>query len=324
MKLGINATPLLPALLVALSGCDASQLHNSLPSTMNATHRPWMVNGLTNQDLIYVSNIDNEVTVYTASNEKLVGVLTDFTQPMGECVDGAGNVYITDFAAERILEYAHGGGKPIKTFSDSPYSPYTCAIDPTTDDLAVADNGNSSQAGDIAIWPPGSSQPTRYTDSQILNFSAAAYDGSGNLLVSNGYSYGRQTGFAWLPHGGTRLVNLIVPGPKGDKNWDLSGIAWDGQYFVLDAYYVFRVSLIHGQAYYVDEILLDYPEEGSPSGPLWIYKSGSQMQLVDGLFDGDYGSSAVAIWSYPGGGQPTTTFAHGVDRPFGVTVSPKQ
>ena len=138
---------------------------------MTAAYCSWMVNGLTNQDLIYVSNIDNEVTVYTASNQKLVGVLTDFKQPMGECVDGSGNVYITDYAAEQILEYAHGGGKPIKTFSDSPYSPYTCTIDPTTGDLAVADNGDSSQAGDIAIWPPGSSQPTRYTDSQILNFS---------------------------------------------------------------------------------------------------------------------------------------------------------
>jgi hypothetical protein len=324
MKLGINASLLLLASLVALSGCAASQSRDALPSAMPAAHYSWMVNGLTNQDLIYVSNVDNEVTVYSASNQKLVGVLTDFTQPKGECVDGTGNVYIADYTAEQILEYAHGGSKPIKTFSDSPYSPYTCTIDPTTGDLAVADNGDSSQAGDIAIWPPGSSQPTRYTDPQILNFSAAAYDGSGNLLVSDSYSYGRQTGFAWLPHGGTRLFNVTVPGPKGEQNWDLSGIAWDGQYFVLDAYYVYRVSLIHGQAYYVDEILLDYPEEHSPSGPLWIYKSGSQMQLVEGLFDGEGGNSAVGIWSYPGGGQPTTTFTHGVDRPFGVTVSPKQ
>jgi hypothetical protein len=175
---------LLLASLVALSGCAASQSRDALPSAMPAAHYSWMVNGLTNQDLIYVSNVDNEVTVYSASNQKLVGVLTDFTQPKGECVDGTGNVYIADYTAEQILEYAHGGRKPIKTFSDSPYSPYTCTIDPTTGDLAVADNGDSSQAGDIAIWPPGSSQPTRYTDPQILNFSAAAYDGSGNLLVT--------------------------------------------------------------------------------------------------------------------------------------------
>jgi hypothetical protein len=320
----MNANPLLLASLIALSGCAASQLHAALPSAMPAAHRPWTSNGLSKEDLIYVSNMDNEVTVYTASNQKLVGVLTDFTQPMGECVDGSGNIYITDYAAEQILEYAHGGGKPIKTFSDSPYSPYTCAIDPTTGDLAVADNGNSSQAGDIAIWPPGSSQPTRYTDPQILNFEAAAYDGSGTLLVSNGVSYGQQTAFAWLPRGGTRLINVIVRGPKGGVNWaNLNGIAWDGQYFVLDAYDLYRVSLIHGQAYYVDEILIDYPEDAHPSGPLWLYKSGSQMQIIDGIVGYGYGG-AVGIWSYPGGGGATAMFTHGVDRPFGVTVSPKQ
>ncbi|MFZ0574460.1 MAG: hypothetical protein WAM02_07260 [Candidatus Cybelea sp.] len=324
MKLRINANPLLLASLVALSGCAASQLHDALPSGMPAAYYSWMVNGLTNQDLIYVSNIDNEVTVYTASNQKLVGVLTDFKQPMGECVDGTGNVYITDYAAEQVLEYAHGGGKPAKTFSDSPYSPYTCTIDPTTGDLAVADNGDSSQAGDIAIWPPGSSQPTRYTDLQILNFEAAAYDGSGNLLVSSGSSYGHATGFAWLPRGGTQLINVTVRGPKGGLTWtNLNGIMWDGQYFVLDAYDLYRVSLIHGQAYYVDEILLDYPEDSHPSGPLWIYKSGSQMQVIGGISGYGYGGE-VGIWSYPGGGPLTTTFTHGVDQPFGVTVSPKQ
>ncbi|MGA2759983.1 MAG: hypothetical protein ABSF08_06675 [Candidatus Cybelea sp.] len=313
---------MLLALLVGLSGCVASQLHDALPSAMTA-HRPWMASGLTNQDLVYVSNVDNEVTVYTASNQKLVGVLTNFTQPMGECVDGGGNVYITDHAAEQILEYAHGARKPIKTFSDSPYSPYTCTIDPTTGDLAVADNGDSSQEGDIVIWPPGSGQPTRYTDSQILNFSAAAYDSSGNLLASNGYSYGHKTGLAWLPHGGTRLINVTVPGSKGAQNWDLSGIAWDGQYFVIDAYYLYRVSLIHGQAYYVDELLLDYPEDTHPSGPLWIYKLGSQLHVIDGIVGASYGG-AVGTWSYPGGGKATAMFTHGVDRPFGVTVSPKQ
>jgi hypothetical protein len=314
---------LLLASLVALSGCAASQLHDALPSAMQTTDRSWMVSGAINQDLIYVSNSDNEVTIYTASSQRLVGVLTGFTQPMGECVDSTGNVYIADYAAEQLLEYAHGGRKPIKTFSDSPYSPYTCAIDPTTGDLAVADDGNSSQAGDIAIWPPGSSQPTRYADSQILNFSAAAYDGSGNLLVCNSYSYGRQTGFAWLPHGGTRLINVMVPGPKGFQNWSLSGIAWDGQYFVLDAYDWYRVSLIHGQAYYVDEILPDYPEDVYPSGPLWIYKSGSQMRVIDGLSGDGYGG-AVGIWSYPAGGPLTSTFTHGIDQPFGVALSPKQ
>ena len=45
-----------------------------------------------------------------------------------------------------------GGTKPIKKFDDSPDSPYTCSVDPTNGNLAVANNDGTSTQGNIAIW----------------------------------------------------------------------------------------------------------------------------------------------------------------------------
>ena len=168
---------------------------------------------------------------------------------MGECVDASGNIYIADAGADAVVEYAHGGPKAIRTFDDSPDTPYTCAVDPTTGYLAVANNDN------IAIWPKGGSgQPMRYTDSALGSFNGCAYDSAGNLRTTNGTN---PSAFAWLPHGG-RLVPVTMPGPKSGWQWyNVAGIQWDGRYFVLDfESAAYRVSVLHGLAYYVSDTQL--------------------------------------------------------------------
>lgn len=321
---GQNILPLIAGAGIALLAACAGPPAQSGPLGVVPQAGSWMDAVHAKQSLLYVSNGDEEVTVYDYSTQKLVGVLTDFTQPMGECTDNSGNVYITDYSAKQILEYAHGGSKPIKKLSDSPDSPYTCAVDPTTGNLAVANDDGSSQEGNIAIWAAGSGEPVTYTDSQLYNFEGCAYDGSGNLLVTDGNSpYPYSTYFAWLPKSGTKLLNIDVPGPEASWSWhDVEGIQWDGRFFVLDAYTLYRVNLIHGQAYYVGKTELDYPDEEGPDGPVWIYdnKPGSQgTQVVDGVY-GD-GGSLVAVWDYPAGGEPTAGISHGIDRPFAVVVS---
>src|SRR5271166_2288634 len=180
------------AAALAVSGCAGSQPAFapglSPQSGMPAMHlrpqrRSWMAPNVAGQDLLYVSNGNGEVTVYRYWQHTLVGVLTDFTQPMGECADSSGNVYITDYAAKQILEYAHGGKSPTKTLNDSPDSPYACSIDPSTGNLAVANNDGTSQQGNIAIWTKASGSPAYYTNSLLFNFEGCAYDDKGNLLV---------------------------------------------------------------------------------------------------------------------------------------------
>jgi hypothetical protein len=312
---GVRSSP--PALQDASRALPAGHLQPQRQS--------WLASGLSKTDLLYVSNGNGEVTVYRYSDGTLLGVLTDFTQPMGECAAGNGDVYIADQAAKKILEFAHGGKKPIKTFDDSPDSPYTCAVDPVTGNLAVASDDAPSGQGNIAIWKPGSSNRTIYSDSTLGNFVACAYSNHGELLVSNGGIYPYGTRFAWLPEGGAKLLNITVPGPAPTWEWYyISGIQWDGLYFVLDEYDVYRIAFIHGQAYYLGTTSIDSPDF-SPVGPYWVYNNhpGEPQQGTQllGAMEQDGESPEVNYFAYPSGGEPTMTFSHGLDSPFGVTVS---
>src|SRR5580692_9952337 len=61
--------------------------------------------------LLYITNQGNgTATVYTYSNGSglaLQGTLTGFQQPTQPCVDKAGDVFIPDYLASTITEYAH-------------------------------------------------------------------------------------------------------------------------------------------------------------------------------------------------------------------------
>jgi hypothetical protein len=252
MIMNKHHAPILPfiaaaAMVAACSPQSQTEGSGILPQrTLAASHlRPqrqgFMAKGVAKQDLLYVSNGNGEVTVYRYWKHTLVGILTDFSQPMGECVDKSGDVFITDYAAKQIVEYAHGGSKPIKTLNDAPDSPYTCYVDPATGNLAVANDDGPSNEGNVAIWSGASGSPTTYTDSTLSNFQGCAYDDKGNLLVTNGYpGYPYATYFAWLPKNGTKLININVPGPESSWGWyDVKGLQWDGKYFVLDAYDIY-------------------------------------------------------------------------------------
>lgn len=287
--------------------------------------RFWAPTGLANQDLLYVSNGDAEVTVYNLADSTLVGVLTGFTKPMGVCTDKSGNVYIVDYSAQIIVEYGHAGTKPIRTLNDAPDYPSACSVDPTTGNLAVANDDGTSQEGNVAIWPRAGGQPTHYTDSQLYNFAGCAYDAAGNLVVSSAVSYPYKAYFAWLPHGAAKLSNLFVPGPEPSWNWgNIFGVQWDGRYFAIDDFNIYRFSLIHGQAYYVGETLLTYNGQ-FPIGPYAFYMQtkGSEATEVFGGAVGD-GNTSVNVWNYPAGGSQVGSITHGVDDPYAEAVSYKK
>lgn len=271
--------------------------------------------GLASQDLLYVTNGNGNVTVYRYWKQTLIGVLTNFTQPMGECVDSQQNIYITDHATKQILEFAHGATKPMKTFDDSPDAPYACAVDPLTGNLAVANDNGPSQQGNLTVWLPGSSAHTTFTDSKIGRFRGCAYDNHGTLMVTSG------SAFAWLPKGADSLIDIAVPG----RQWNnVQGIQWDGKFFVIDDSSAIRISLIHGQAYYVGLSSLSYGSAHS-SGPFWIYNNESSQQgtqIVGAARESSRGW--VMFWHYPAGGNPVYELTHGVDAPFGVAVSLKK
>lgn len=282
----------------------------------------WIAPQSSGTTLLYVSNTDEEVTVYNFSTGTLVGVLTGFQKPTGLCADRLGNVYVADASAKTIVEYAHGGAKPMKTLDDSPDHPYACSVSSATGDLAVADDNGGTAEGDIAIWPHATGKPARYTDSTIYNVTGCVYDPRGNLFASGIAAGANTASFAWMAHGSAKLTNLFVPGPDTNFKWNSIGVGWDGQYFTIDNYDISRILVTHGQAYYAGEVSPEF-NGWRQNGPFtFYYQAGMATMAIAGVNnDSSYDSGAVLFWNYPAAGNPTSEITHGVDSPYGVAIS---
>jgi hypothetical protein len=116
----------------------------------------WIAPGAISQNLLYIGDASSGgVLVYTyLPNPRFLGILTVPSQPGGECVDAAQNVFVTDEGpGSRVTyEYAHGGRSPIAILGDPNGTPSSCSIDPTTGDLAVTSIHNTGGYGELAIY----------------------------------------------------------------------------------------------------------------------------------------------------------------------------
>jgi hypothetical protein len=286
-----------------------------------------MAAGTRRKDLVYASAGDS-VLVYDYATEEQVGKLAYFTSAHGSCTDGNGDVFVTNFNAADVLEFAHGGTKPIRTLVDPSAYPVDCSVDPVTGNLAVVNEYGKTEytQGNVAIYVGGKGKPKLYKYSGFTYFIAGGYDGHGDLVVSGYQSRSVPFAFAYLPLGGHSLAAMSLP---VSYNWyGPPYIRWDGQYLVVG----FR-----------DEfdglIFVPYAIQGSSgtqkgstpvtlgdadSGPFWIGRTGSAP-----LNRNAANSLAVAIvddgvyfWNYPSG-----NLVYQLDQDSwgtGVTASPGQ
>jgi hypothetical protein len=176
---------------VTLSGCGGAYepLSTEAPASITlrsggSTRASWMDRSAKGSDLLYVSNVgdfeNGSVYVYAYPQGHLVGTLTGFFQPFGECVDTAGDIYIVDYPSESsggstIYEYAHGGTSPIATLND-PSAAFGCAVDPRSGNLAVSGAG-------VAVYKHASGNPIMHYWSESY-FFYCGYDSRGDLYLS--------------------------------------------------------------------------------------------------------------------------------------------
>jgi len=115
--------------------------------------------------LIYVSDSSTyDVYIFLSDRDKLVGTLTDQNNPAGLCADKVGDVYVTQLYGHQIVEYAHGGTKPIKILSDPGYEPGACSFDPATGNLAVANIASDEfTQGNLLVYPNATGTPVTYS-----------------------------------------------------------------------------------------------------------------------------------------------------------------
>jgi DNA-binding beta-propeller fold protein YncE len=270
-----------------------------------------MARGATSSALLYVSDSGkDEVDVFSFPGGKRVGSLLGFDVPQGECVDQTGDVWITNQSGNTIVEYAHGGTKPIATLKDTGEYPDSCAVDPKSGDLAVTNGFSSSGGGSVAIYTGASGSPTKYTDSSITEYSFVAYDDSGDLFVDG---VGSDGGFALakLPKGKTTFKNLTL-----DRVKYPGALAWDNS------------ELAVGDANPFKQGLLIYRLAGTKvSGHTQLEDSCGSLgdfTISDGsLVAIDPSCATAGVYKYPAGGAATTSIKlsrHGAA--VGVVVSP--
>jgi hypothetical protein len=277
--------------------------------------RSWVNPAAKNGDLLYVADGgSNRVTVYSYPKGKLVGTLTGFDFPYAECADQGGNVFITNYEGQNIVEYAHGGTKSIATLSDSGYNPIACSVDPSTGNLAVSNNYGSPSVGNIAIYQGARGKPTTYTDPNLYSYFFCGYDNKGDLFVDGQPTASGGFALVELPSGRSTSKNITLSqsiGFPGDVQWTGKDLAVGDQNPYSNEIYQFKISGNKGT------------EIGSTSltGPydvVWFWIQGSSV-MANG--DNESDTDMVDIWNYPAGGSATQTITKSVSYPEGVTVS---
>lgn len=299
-------------LIAIFSGCGVLGAPAQLAPTASESGRlPRSAQPDRKGDLLYISDFLNDdvyVFSYPKTDGSLEGTLTGFDNPAGLCVDAKGDLFVTNDSAADILEYAHGGTKPIATLELSGGYPYGCSVDPATGNLAVT----STRTG-VAIYADAKGTPTSYTISGIDYYWLCTYDDEGNLFVDGANGSG---GFelAELPSGssGFKIIALnqtITPNVNG------SGVQWDGTHLAIGSGFssttIERVKVSGSKGKIVGSTPL------GQAGPILQFFIANKLVIGP-----NYGSEDVGFWKYPAGGSPTKLITGDeFDFPIGAAVS---
>lgn len=297
----------------ASSRCAAGWIARSKPIRCRVNAEPSVMNRSSGA-LLYISDIGAErVDVFSYPSGKRIGKLTGFREPSGLCSDAKGDVFVTDSYANEVLEFAHGGTKPIAKLEAGAY-PTSCAVDPKTGNLAVTNWTAPGAHGYLEIFQNASGKPA--TVEALYRTFYCTYDGSGNLFV-DGFASGGEAGFGEVAKGTTSFTLININGTIG---WP-GGMAWDGKQLVMGDQYaskfvpsnppnaLYQIKIASGQA----EIAKTIPLNGG----IDIVQAWLQGKTLIGP---DASAGDAAFYKYPSGGNPTK-FINGFDEPVGATVS---
>lgn len=277
--------------------------------------RSWMARDAKNQSLLYVSSYrTDDVYVFSYPRGRLVGTLAGFNGPDGECVDSAGNVWITNTLHSELVEYAHGGTTPIATLNDPGEYPFGCSVDGKTGNLAVTNiygaGSPSLASGNVVIYTNAKGSPQGpYYDSVIYYMYFCGFDRAGNLFL-DGESYGGGFRLAELVNGSTSFTDVTLNKDIGQPG----GVQWDGSHVALgdqQAGIIYQLQITGSSA--------------TVAGSTPLNDSKDVVQFwIDGktIVGPDAVKRDVGYWSYPSGGSPNRIIRdRGLDQPIGAVVS---
>ena len=286
----------------------ASNALAAAPTQAQRTANSWMNAARRAQELLYITDSGSAtVKVYTYPGLSYTGELTGFMQPLFDCADNSGNVWISDYGPIGALyEYAHGGTTPINEFTHLSY-PYACAVNRQNGDLAVAVNieTGSTHLGEVAIYHNGAGRPSIHSDHNFTLNSGLAYDNSGNLFV-DGFAGADVFHYAELPAGSSTFTDITL-----STTPDAPGaVVWDGQHIDV-----------------ADDSNLIYQTQGSMVVKTIKLKlsqdtlRGFFVPSAEKLITTDAYANIVGVSGYPHGGLAKKSIASGLNTPWDVVVS---
>ena len=267
----------------------------------------WMDPDAKKGRLLYISDAGtNDVVVYRYPSGTEAGVLTGFDEPQGECVDRAGNVWISNSLKSNVLEYAHGGTTAMASLPDRGQYPVGCSVDKKSGTLAVSNIATRSKhRGSLSLYANATGSPTIITSPDFDEVYFVGYDGRGNLFL-DGYNDSHAFQFGELADGSSTIEPITLNGATvrfpGGVQFD------DGKVNVGD----------QGGA-----VIYQATETGTITGSTPLSGAVDCVQFFirgNAVVCPDAGDGGIETYPYPAGGSPIQVIT-GLVSPTGAVVS---
>ena len=251
------------------------------------------------------------VRVRGVVRQKIIGTLAHFNQPLGECVDAKSDVWIVD--SNGLTEYAHGGTKSIGSISMYPRyygdHPYSCAIDPTSGEIAISiiNRYQGNDAGLVLICDSEGDCASYVTHARAYIYFVS-YNKNGDLYADGIKIDKNILWMAMRPHGGV-FQKFTIKGATMIRPEDL-----------VNAEGVFSVGAPGSSG---NSIIYQVGADGTVIGTTQLSQANgcNQFAIVREYevracdlpnFDG----ANVTKYDYPAGGDPVVTIKGKFARPF--------
>jgi sugar lactone lactonase YvrE len=258
--------------------------------------------------LLYVSDqFNNRIAIFStkkSSSPEPVGQITDgVSGPDGAFIDPKGTLYVCNFGAGTVTEYAKGKTKLSKTLTGAGSPKYVVA---GTDGTVYVSNFNGSFDGDVLEYAKGRKTPTKTIP--FSTFPAGlAIDKSNNLYVAYNDSQNDDIEVLEFAPGSTNGTNLgihIAFGYAGGMTMDKKG------------------DLVIGDQ--ADATVYVYPPGGTSASETYtstaVYAVALDSANKNLFISAPFGPSVSEI-TYPKGAA-VQTYTNTLSAAFGVATSP--
>ena len=316
-------------LLLLLVACGNPQPSETFPTAANDHYvgKSWVAADIKQiPRLLFVSDNNYDVYILRLPDLKWKGELTGFSEPQGMCADLSGNVWVANEADAKMTLLSHDGSH-LRDLSDPDGDPSTCAIDPTTGDLAVVNTGiygGSGSPGEILIFTAASGTPTAKTIPNFFYYNFGGYDNDGNLFAI-GRTSAHTTVLGVIPKGSSTGNDITITNGRindpGFVQWyaPRNVLAVDDQECTHESTScLYQLSISGSTGKIVRSTTFNYgrykyPKCGFAQGEIAAYAQRYFIAPCNG----------IDRWPYPGGGAPINQNRDPQINAYAVAISGK-